>query len=454
MKNRSALKKKYIEKARKIFEHNLIEGYSSWKKTNYKFIAPAKKEYVYQFLWDTAFHAIVLSNFDTNWAKREIQNYLFAQWDDGFIPHIIFWKGQTHDLPHWAFLESKPSLRPNTSAITQPPILGVAVEEIYDKDKDITFLKDVVPKIAKHYKWLLENRDPDRDSLVSIISPNESGMDELPVFQVVSGFHGRNLIQLHYAFRKPDLLNQINGFDSKKILEKDYFNVEEILFNTVFVENARSISRLYKALCEDKSLSSSIRSGYKRESEFFDKAADKTEKAIMEKCWDTQDNIFYSIYSKKETMAKVKTAASLIPLFLEKLPQEKLALLMSEHLLNPAEFWTQYPVPTVSRDDINYSPLEFPEYKHRLAGKVVNKVYLSFYKELKMLWRGPTWIATNWFIVKGLRKHGQDKVADQIVERMVEMIEKWGFREYYNPETGQGYRRENFGWSTLILDLL
>jgi hypothetical protein len=37
---------------------------------------------------------------------------------------------------------------------------------------------------------------------------------------------------------------------------------------------------------------------------------------------------------------------------------------------------------------------------------------------------------------------------------MVEMIEKWGFREYYNPETGQGYRRENFGWSTLILDLL
>jgi hypothetical protein len=35
-----------------------------------------------------------------------------------------------------------------------------------------------------------------------------------------------------------------------------------------------------------------------------------------------------------------------------------------------------------------------------------------------------------------------------------EMIEKSGFREYYHPETGEGYRRENFGWSTLILDLL
>lgn len=437
-----SLKKKYIEKARAIFEHNLIDGYSAWKKTHYKFIAPAKKEYVYQFLWDTAFHAIVLSHFDTNWAKREIQNYLLAQWDDGFIPHIIFWKGQTHDLPHWAFLESKPSLRPYTSAITQPPILGVAVEEIYNKDQDVEFLKDVLPKIAKHYKWLLANRDPDHDHLVSIISPNESGMDELPVFQVVSGFHGRNLIQLHYAFRKPDLLNQIYGFDSKKILQKDYFNVEEVLFNTAFIENARALSRLFKVLKN------------RSESDYFKAAAELSEKALVDKLWDKQDEIFYSVYSKKEIPAKVKTAASLIPLFIEKLPKDKVNALISKHLLNPAEFWTQYPVPTVSRDDVHYSPLEFPEYEHKAPGKVINKIYLTFYKELKMLWRGPTWIATNWFIVRGLRKHGQDKIADQIVERMVEMIEKWGFREYYNPETGQGYRRENFGWSTLILDLL
>lgn len=441
MKN-AVLKKKYIKKAKAIFEHNLIHGYSNWKKTPYKFIAPAKKEYVYQFLWDTAFHAIVLSHFDTEWAKNEIKNYLLAQWEDGFIPHIIFWKGKTHDLPHWAFLESKISLRPHTSAITQPPIFGVAIEEIFNKDKDINFLKEVVPKVAKHYKWLLANRDPDHDHLVSIISPNESGMDELPVFQVVTGFHGRNLIQLHYAFRKPDLLNQVYGFNSKKILEKDYFNVEEVLFNTVFVENARSISRLYKVI------------GNQSEANFFKTAADITEKAMMKKLWDAQDEIFYSIFSKNEEKAKVKTAASLIPLFLSGLPKDKLAALLSKHLLNPAEFWTQFPVPTVARDDINYSPLEFPEYKHRLRGQIVNKIYLTFYKELKMLWRGPTWIATNWFIVRGLRKHGQHQVADQIVQKMVAMIEKWGFREYYNPETGQGYRRENFGWSTLILDLL
>lgn len=442
MPSNSALKKKYIEQARKIFDNNLISGYSKWKKTDYKFIAPAKKEYVFQFLWDSAFHAIVLSHFDTSWAKNEIKNHLLGQWDGGFIPHIIFWEPKIHKLPHWAFLESKPSLEPNTSAITQPPILGIAVEEIFTKDPDLEFLKETLPKVAKHHKWLFENRDPDGDFLLSIISPNESGMDESPVFQVVSGYKGGNLAKLHYAFRKPDILNQKNLFDSKKILEKDYFNVEEILFNTVAIESSRSISRLFKYLKNS------------REAEYFENAARQSEKSLFSKLWDESDGCFYSIYSNQETKAKVKTIASLIPLYLENLPENMVNVLVDKHLLNPEEFWTNYPIPSVARNEAYYSPLEFPKYRNDLKDLVLNKVYLSFYRELKMLWRGPTWIATNWFIIKGLRKHGKKDIADKIVNKMTSMIDHWGFREYYNPETGQGYRRENFGWSTLIVDLL
>lgn len=449
MTARTNLKTKYIEKAKKIFEHNLIKGYSEWKNTDYEFIAPAKKEYVYQFLWDTGFHAIVLSHFDTEWAKNEIRNYLKAQFEDGFLPHIIFWKGQTHELPHWAFLESKPALRPHTSAITQPPIFPIAVEEIFRRDCDTIgplaakeFLKEVLPKLARSNRWLIQNRDPDNDGLVSIISPNESGMDELPVFQIVSGFSGQDLVRLHYAFRKPDLLNQRYNFNSLKILDKDYFNVEELLFNVVFIESARSLSRLFEEIDEPE------------EAEYFENQAEVSEKSLIKKCWDATDQIFYTIYSKDEKKARVKTIASLLPLFLGTLPKDKLNALLNKHLLNPKEFWTNFPVPTVSQDDTHYSPLEFPDYKHGAGIKLLDQLYLTFYSELKMLWRGPTWIATNWFIVKGLRKHGQNRIADQIVEKMVEMIEKWGFREYYNPETGQGYRRQNFGWSTLILDLL
>ncbi len=117
MKSQAALKKQFLLEAEKIFLTNRVEGYSKRIRTHYRFIAPSKKEYRFQFLWDTAFHAIVLSHIDLEWAKEEIKNILKAQWQDGFMPHIIFWSGRF--LPHWAIIESKISfLPPFTSAIT------------------------------------------------------------------------------------------------------------------------------------------------------------------------------------------------------------------------------------------------------------------------------------------------------------------------------------------------
>jgi len=412
-----------IEKAKEIFTLNTISGYSKWKDTNYKFIAPANKEYTYQWLWDTGFHAIVLSHFDTQWAKNEIRNFLLAQWDSGFLPHIIFW-GKKKMLPHWAYIESVLSIRPRTTSITQPPVLPISVEKIYKKDKDKIFLQEVLPKLALHHRWLLKNRDIDSDFLISIISPNESGMDELPVFQVVAGYEGSETTRLHYTYRKGDFLNHRYRFDSKKILIHDHFNVEELLFNVVFIESARCLARLFKIIGNDT------------ESTFFQKTAALSESALLEKCWDAEDEIFYSLYSKDEKFAKVKTVASLVPLFLDGLKGKKLKTLVEKHVLNTEEFNTAYPFPSVAKSEKYYVPGDTPIH------------------QVKLLWRGPTWIATNWFVVKGLQKHGYLKEADHVISKMTEMIEREGFREYYNPETGKGYRRQNFGWSTLIADLL
>ena len=197
-------KSKFIKKARLIFEKNTFQGFSKWRNTDYKFIAPSDKEYVFQWLWDTAFHAIVLSNFDVEWAKKEILNFLLVQGDDGFIPHVIFW-GNGKKLPRWAYIESVISIRPRTSSITQPPILPIAVEQIYNKSKDRNFLAETVDKLAKNHKWLLENRDNDKDSLISIISPNESGMDESPVFQITFSVSIMKFVWFHSCVISYDL---------------------------------------------------------------------------------------------------------------------------------------------------------------------------------------------------------------------------------------------------------
>lgn len=416
-------KEEIIANAKNIFAANTMQGYSKRKKTDYRFIAPANKEYVYQWLWDTGFHAIVLSHFDTSWAKSEIRNYLLGQRESGFMPHILFW-GKRKVLPHWAYIESALSIRPSSTSITQPPILPISVEAIYKKDHDKKFLAEVLPKLAQNHLWLLMNRDIDNDYLISIISPNESGMDESPTFQVVAGYTGLDTAKLHYTYRKGDFRNHRYRFNSSKILKKDYFNVEELLFNVVFIESARSLSRLFLELDD------------KQESDFYMDVADKSEKSLIEKCWDEKDEIFYSIYSKEEKFARVKTVASLAPLFLSGLPKEKADKLVTKHLLNTEEFYTNYPIPSVAKNEKYYVPNDTPK------------------RQVKLLWRGPTWIATNWFVIKGLQKHGYDKIAKELIATMSRMIDSQGFREYYNPETGEGYRRKNFGWSTLLLDLV
>lgn len=418
----TSLKKEFIKKAKTIYNSNTFFGYSHYLSTDYRYIAPAKTEYIFQWLWDTSFHAIVLSHFDLKWAKSEITNYLKAQNENGFLPHAIFWHKRL--LPHWAFLESKFTLRPKHTSLTQPPFLAIAVEEIYKKDQDQEFLKQVLTKLVLYHDWLMKTRDPDEDKLVSIISPNESGMDELPVYQIALGFKSQDFARLHYYYRKADILNQRYRYNEKVILEKDYFNVEDVLFNTINIEAMRSLSRLLREI------------NRKEEAKKFKNLAKAAEKSLLKNCWNEEDSIFYSLYKKNHFQARVKTIASLAPIFLEGIPEDKLALLVKGHLMNPEEFYLPFPVPSVSKDEVYFWAEDTPKYK------------------IKLLWRGPSWINTNWIIVKGLRKHGYHDLASEIVGKNVAMVKKWGFREYYNPITGEGYRQQNFGMSTLIIDMM
>ncbi|MGI8419190.1 MAG: amylo-alpha-1,6-glucosidase [Candidatus Levyibacteriota bacterium] len=416
-------KKQLINQAREIFKTNVVEGYSDWKKTSYRYIAPAKKGYPYQWLWDTGFQAIVLSHFDTNWAKNEIRNLLLVQDLDGFLPHVIFWDETMH-TPLWASMLSRDNLHVHTTNITQPPVLAIAIEEIYKRDKDKKFLKEVLPKIGKYHRYLLEMRDPDKTHLLSIISADESGMDELPIFQYAAGLKTNNVFLFHFYNRKADILNKFNRYDIKKILEKDYFTLKEPFFNVIFIEACKSLSRLY------------LQIDNKTEAEYFKKQANKAMDALIALCWDTEENIFYPTYSKNNLKIPIKTIVSLAPLFLSDLDKQYVDLLVQKHLLNTEEFWLPYPLASVAKSEVFFDPSKLPFYW------------------VKALWRGPVWLNANWLIIKGLQKHGYDTIADQIIKKSAKLVAAEGFREYYNPFTGSGYGKENFGWSTLLLDLL
>jgi glycogen debranching enzyme len=128
----------------------------------------------------------------------------------------------------------------------------------------------------------------------------------------------------------------------------------------------------------------------------------------------------------KSKQISINTISSLLPLMLD-IPTDIKDRLI-EHLLDKTEYWSNYPIPTVSMTEKMFDPTD-----------------------KKLLWRGPTWINTNFFIWLGLKKHKEYKIADKIAKKSVELVQKSGYREFYNPITGIGGGAKNFGWSTLVI---
>ena len=108
--------------------------------------------------------------------------------------------------------------------------------------------------------------------------------------------------------------------------------------------------------------------------------------------------------------------------------KEEAANLVKNHFYNEQTFRAPFGIRTTSKLEKSYRPDGF--------------------------WRGPVWFAPHWFIYKGLMNYGYKKEAEWIHDRSLHLVERSGFREYFNPETGKGYGAKNFTWGTLTLDMV
>ena len=82
--------------------------------------------------------------------------------------------------------------------------------------------------------------------------------------------------------------------------------------------------------------------------------ADKTRKAMREKMWNKSAGLFTDVDAKKLTQTNVKHARCFAPYATDIVDDTHIAGL-EKHLLNPAEFFTAFPVPSLAADDPRFS---------------------------------------------------------------------------------------------------
>ncbi len=371
----------------------------------FQYTIPSRTSYPYQWLWDSCFHAIVLAHFHTPDAKKELLALVSHQFENGMIPHMIYWEKPTVINLDWG--------RKGTSTITQPPMLAYAVWYTFKKDADKEFLARIYPHLYHYYRYLLYERDPRRNHLIGLVNPDESGEDNSPRFDIPLGLPPRHTLEENTK-RRFALIdrNKACNFDAPFCM-KNFFWVKDVPFNAVMVENLRILADIADAL------------GY-RDDAFYFKQEQLSIAAAM-RALMVEEGIFWSTYGAEYKKIKVKTWAIFSPLFAQMISREEARRLVQEHLLNSEEFLSTYPTPTVAKNDPAYDPEGF--------------------------WRGPTWIVVNWFIFHGLLKYGFVDVAERIYRSSCDLLIRSGFREQFHPDTGEGLGAKDFTWGTLVVDM-
>lgn len=168
------------------------------------------------------------------------------------------------------------------------------------------------------------------------------------------------------------------------------------------------------------------------DSDLWKLEADKIKTAVCEKMWDPQQQMFFDVDPATGKRTMIKAATCFYPYCTDIVDESHIAG-FKNHLLNPKEFWTPYPVPSSSVDDEFFSAL--PEWKG---------------KRMNCLWNGRVWPMTNSHIAEALAQSAIRFDDQQLKKKSVEFIQTFikmmffdgdltrpNCFEHYNPLTGK-----------------
>ena len=393
--------------ARRLLEENWREGRTSGG-LKYGYTCPDGIKYPDQFFWDSCFHALAWSRLDVKRAMQELRTLAASQQPSGLIGHTTFWKGPARLARAFTYNLLHP--RDFQTATIQPPLLGYVWADVAERAGDAAFADEGRAVLERWHAYLDRTR-ADADGLIGILQPDETGLDASPIFDRPLGWR----CHPNPGFLALQYFNRERGYDYRRIVADGGFHATDVLVNTAWVLGWEGLARL----------------GHPGAA----RRAEQLTDVLIKRLFDAKAGFFFPEGPRGEAL-KVRTWAGLAPLAIGGLPAEIGHRLISEHLLNPQGFWLRYPIPSTAATEPSFVPGE------------LRFLWMERY------WRGPTWLFSTWFISQGLMRFGYEAETAHLLDRTVELIRRSGFREYFNPITGQGMGARNFGVTTIAIDCI
>lgn len=343
-------------------------------------VVPSKLGYVGLWQWDVYFIALGLRHGDPELARTQMDVALRHARSNGQLPDVVHDHGvldSSENLPP-GDLENlrrlgSPTLAGKEVPLTKPPLTAFTLERL-SHELGAEVLDAHLEAALASQRWWFEHSDPGASGWPAYLHPYSSGLDDSPVFD-------------HNAIlRSPDLAAYLVGQD-----------------------------RLLAAWLSER--------GREDEAQDCRRRADRL-RLLLEDRWDSERELFR--LPGENTEVTTRSILNLIALLIPELRADIRDSLIAQ-IIDPARFGGEWFLPTVARDDPDFSP--------------------------ERMWRGPIWVNTAWLVIQGLRSHGEDELADQLTENVLDVVmHAGGPSEYFNPDLGRKARTATvlFGWSSAL----
>lgn len=396
-----------------------------------QYTVPTQGLYPFQWNWDSCFTALGQSHYDLDRAWTEIETLFAHQWDDGMVPHMVFHEDAPGYFPGpdvWSTGRSVP-----TSGITQLPIAGFAVHELWKRSsgRADARARALLHGLDRWHAWFYRTRDPEASGLVAVIHPWESrdntidwdeGFERVPTEGVMP--YIRNDTKHADPATRPTkeqydrylwLVQHFRGlnWDSTRTHDASPFRIVDPGFNAILIRSALETAELAEILGETEIAA--------RNRAWAEKGL-----AALETLWDPAAGQYQPYDRVGGKLLDSPSIGGLLAVFAP-IPAER-AKAIAETLRqigNSVRFLTPSHHPRDPRFD------------------------------LKRYWRGPVWLVCNYLITDGLRRAGETELASRIRQDSLDLIGTGGFSEYYDPSTGAPLGGGRFSWTAaMVLEFL
>ncbi len=327
------------------------------------------------FDWDTFFAATMAGLGGRDLAYADAIETLRESTKQGFVPNYARAGG-------WKSFDR-----------SEPPVGAISVLGLFEKFHDRWFLEDAFTPLLQWNRWWAEHRD-----IQGYLAWGSDGENK-----------PENLDDAARGTRAGAILE--SGLDNSPMYDSTTYNPESHLLEYADV----GLMSLYIADCDALTQIAEILQQPAETKELEERSA--RYRAKLATLWDRQRGVFLNKDLHTGEFNTRISPTNLYPMLAHVATAEQAQVMIEKHLLNTTEFWGDWVIPSIAKDDPAFHDQDY--------------------------WRGRIWGPMNYLVYLGLRNYEYPAVRSDFAQKSYDLfLKEWReqghVHENYNAISGTG----------------